>query len=54
MLKAIHIELVSDLTTEAFLSTLHRFIARRGLPSLVWSNHGTNFIGARRELKELY
>ena len=52
--KAVHVELVSDLTTEAFLATLCRFIARRGLPTLIWSDHGTNFVGAKRELKELY
>ena len=54
VVKAVHIELVSDLTTEAFLATLRRFITRRGLPSLIWSDHGTNFVGAKRELKELY
>ena len=42
--KAIHVELVSDLTTEAFLATLRRFIARRGLPTFIWSDHGTNFV----------
>ena len=52
--KAVHVELVSDLTTEAFLATLRRFIARRGLPTFIWSDHGTNFVGAKRELKELY
>lgn len=52
--KAVHIELVSDLTTEAFIATLRRFIARRGLPSLLWSDHGTNFVGAKSELSELY
>ena len=51
--KAVHLELVSDLTTEAFLATLRRFIARRGKPSTIWSDHGTNFVGAARELKEL-
>ena len=29
--KAVHIEIVSDLTTEAFLTALKRFVARRGL-----------------------
>ena len=30
--KAVHLELVSDLTTDAFMGTLRRFIARRGKP----------------------
>ena len=52
--KAVHLELVSDLTTEAFLATLRRFIARRGKPTLLWSDNGSNFVGAKRELKNLY
>ena len=52
--KAIHLELVSNLSTEAFLSCLRRFISRRGLPTLVWSDNGTNFVGAEMEVKELY
>ncbi len=52
--KAVHLELVSDLTSEAFLAALRRFIARRGLPSTLWSDNGKNFVGAARELKELF
>ena len=51
--KAVHLELVSDLTSEAFIATLRRFISRRGKPSLIWSDNGTNFVGASRELQEL-
>ena len=51
--KAVHLELVSDLTAESFISALRRFIARRGHPAMIWSDHGTNFVGANRELKEL-
>lgn len=51
--KATHLELVSDLTTEAFLGALRRFISRRGKPSLLWSDHGSNFVGAASALKEL-
>ena len=50
--KAVHLELVSDLTTEAFIACLRRFIARCGKPSTIWSDHGTNFISANREIKE--
>ena len=51
-IKAVHLELVSDLTTDAFIAALRRFIARCGKPSLIWSDHGTNFVGAVHELKE--
>ena len=51
--KAAHLELVSELTTEAFIATLRRFIGRRGLPSKIWSDHGTNFVGAEREIRDL-
>ena len=51
--KTVHLELVTDLTSDAFISCLRRFIARRGYPSLLWSDHGTNFTGANREMKEL-
>ena len=52
--KAAHLEIVSDLTSEAFIATLRRFVARRGHPSLLWSDNGTNFVGAHRELREMY
>ena len=52
--KAIHLEVVSDLTSEAIIAALRRFIARRGKPSVIWSDHGTNFTGANRELKTLF
>ena len=51
--KAVHLELVSDMTTDAFIAALHRFIARRGCPTLIWSDHGSNFVGAKTELKAL-
>ena len=50
MTKAIHIELVKSLTTQDFLKAFRRFVSRRGLPSLVLSDNGTNFVGANKEL----
>ena len=37
-----------------FIACLRRFIARRGCPSLIWSDWGTNFVGAARDIKEFY
>jgi len=51
--KAVHLELVSDLTSEAFLAAFNRFVARRGLPSSVYSDCGTNFVGASKKLFDL-
>ncbi|XP_021964268.1 uncharacterized protein LOC110859615 [Folsomia candida] len=51
--RAIHLEVVSSASTEAFIAALRRFIARRGKPSDIYSDNGTNFVGADKELKEL-
>lgn len=48
--KAVHLELVSDLSTSAFLAALRRMIARRGKPGHIYSDNGTNFVGASRVL----
>lgn len=52
--KAAHLECVSDLSSEAFLAAFNRFISRRGLPSDVYSDNGTNFVGAASNIQELY
>ncbi|KAJ0182261.1 hypothetical protein K1T71_001630 [Dendrolimus kikuchii] len=48
--KAVHLELVTDLTKEAFLAALNRFISRRGKPATIYSDNGTTFVGASNEL----
>ncbi|XP_055950871.1 uncharacterized protein LOC129984956 [Argiope bruennichi] len=52
--KAVHLEMVTDLTSDAFIACLKRFVARRGLCSKLFSDNGTNFIGANKELSKLY
>ena len=52
--KAIHLELVSDLTSDAFIAALKRFIARRGIPTQLFSDNGTNFRRASSTLHDLY
>ena len=51
--KAVHLELVTDLTTEAFIGALKRFIARRGRCQHIFSDNATNFTGAKNKLSEL-
>ncbi|XP_065076361.1 uncharacterized protein LOC135699964 [Ochlerotatus camptorhynchus] len=51
--KAVHLELVSDLTSEAFLAAFKRFVARRGRPALVMCDNALNFVGAKCQLDEL-
>ena len=50
--RAVHLEVVSDLTTECFLNSLKRFIARRGKCKNMFSDCGTNFVGATNEMRE--
>lgn len=51
--KAVHLDLVSDLTTEAFLACLKRFVSRRATCKFIYSDNATNFAGATRELSKL-
>lgn len=48
--RAIHLELVRDYSTSAFLAAFERFTSRRGLPTNLYSDNGTNFQGANKEL----
>lgn len=50
--KAIHIELVSDLTAEGFIAAYRRFAARRGAVSNIYSDNATNFVKANKILQE--
>ena len=52
--RAVHIEAVSDLTTEGFLAAFKRFVARRGHCRHIWSDNATNFVGAAKELQILF
>jgi hypothetical protein len=52
--KAVHIEIVTDATCEAFLAALKRFMARRGKVSSIHSDNATYFTAANRELTKLF
>ena len=49
--RAVHLEIAGDLSSDSFILSLRRFIARRGNVKNIRSDNGTNFIGAEKELK---
>ena len=53
VVKAVHIEMVADLSTNPFLAALRRFVSRRGRPQLIECDNAKNFIGASREVAQL-
>ena len=50
--RAVHLEVSNSLETDSFINALRRFICRRGPVRQLRSDQGTNFIGAKRELRE--
>ena len=51
--KAVHLEVVGDLTTAKFIQALRRFVSRRGLCADLHSDNGRNFVCAANELRKL-
>ena len=52
--KAVHLELTRDISTDAFLHFLQRFMSRRGLCRNIYSDNDTKFVRARNELQDLH
>jgi hypothetical protein len=52
--KVVHIELFSELTTNAIITALTRFVSPRGYCQQIYSDNTTNYVGAKNELKALY
>ncbi|GFY51423.1 integrase catalytic domain-containing protein [Trichonephila inaurata madagascariensis] len=51
--RAVHFELITSLSTAAFLQSLRRFISRRGRPTIIYSDNGTNFVGSNSALNSI-
>lgn len=54
VVRAIHLELCSDMTAGSFLMAFRRFVSRRGLPSVIYSDNALAFHAASRDLKVMY
>jgi hypothetical protein len=52
--KAVHIELVTELSDKIFLAALDRFVSRYGHCRNLYSDNGTKFVGANTDLSALY
>lgn len=52
--RAVHLEVVSALTTEAFIAALNRFMSRRGFCANLYSDNGTYFTGADAMLRKYF
>ncbi len=49
--RAIHLEMLNDMSTDSFLMAFERFICQRNTPKRVITDNGTNFLGASNELE---
>ena len=52
--RAVHLDLLESMDTDALLMSFRRFVARRGKPYELLSDCGTNFKGTEAELKEAF
>ncbi|XP_041918191.1 uncharacterized protein LOC121682205 isoform X4 [Alosa sapidissima] len=50
--RAIHLEVAYSLDTHSCINAIRRFLCRRGQAQHIRSDHGTNLVGAERELRE--
>ncbi|XP_062541465.1 uncharacterized protein LOC134209500 [Armigeres subalbatus] len=49
--RAIHLQIIHNMTTDSCILGLRNVMARRGVPAVIFSDRGTNFVGASRELE---
>ena len=51
--RAVHLELVADMSVNTFLRSFRRFTARRGMPTLVYSDNAKTFKASANLMKQL-
>ena len=52
--RAVHLEVANSLDADSCINAIRRFVARRGSVRFIYSDNGTNFVAANKELKLAY
>ena len=52
--RAVHLEIVTDLTVETFLQAFRRFSSHKSLPRLMISDNASTYMSAAEELQQLF
>lgn len=52
--RAVHLDVVEDLSSAAFIGCFVRFVGRRGQCKMLYSDNGTTFVGADKEFQKAY
>ena len=50
--RAVHLEIVASMDTSSCAMGVELSVSRRGTPAMIWSDNGTNFIAAKKEIRE--
>ena len=51
--REVHLEIAGSLSTDSVVMAIRRFVSRRACPRRIFSDNGTNFVGANNELKKV-
>jgi hypothetical protein len=54
VVRAVHLELTDSMSVPAFMLAFRRFVARRGLPSVIYSDNALTFVSFKDQFPELY
>ena len=54
VIRAVHLELVNSLNLEDFLLGFRRFVSRRGMPRIIWSDNAKTFVAAEEKLPKMF
>jgi len=52
--RAVLIGIAHSLETDAYIMAMQRMVSRRGRTAHIWSDNGTNFVGAEKEIQEAH